>query len=107
MNNTDGTQVKSLPANVEETQGTPTLSWEGPLEEETATHSCILVLGKNSWTEKPGGLQSMAATKSRMKPGDCRHTHTKSHIVLKMGVKMAWRKLTEERTICVVLKYLP
>jgi len=29
-----------------------------PLEEEMATHSSILA-GKISWTEEPGGLQSM------------------------------------------------
>ena len=36
------------------------LSWEDPLEEEMATHSCILVW-KIPWTEEPGGLQSMAS----------------------------------------------
>ena len=32
--------------------------WEDPLEEEMATHSSILAW-KISWTEEPGGLQSM------------------------------------------------
>ena len=47
---------------MQETQGTwvQPLSWEGPLEEETATHSCILAW-KIPWTEEPGGLQSMAS----------------------------------------------
>ena len=34
------------------------LSWEGPLEKEMATHSSILAW-KISWREEPGGLQSM------------------------------------------------
>ena len=34
------------------------LGWEDPLEEETATHSSILVW-KSPWTEEPGGLQSV------------------------------------------------
>ena len=44
------------------------LGWEGPLEEEMATHSSILAW-KAPWTEKPGGLQSMEVTKSRLKLG--------------------------------------
>ena len=34
------------------------LGWEDPLEEEMATHSSILAW-EISWTEEPGGLQSM------------------------------------------------
>ena len=34
------------------------LGWEDPLEEEIAAHSSILTW-KISWTEEPGGLQSM------------------------------------------------
>ena len=34
------------------------LGWEDPLEKEMATHSSILAW-KISWTEEPGGLQSM------------------------------------------------
>ena len=48
--------VKNLPA-VQETR-VWSLSWEDPLEKEMATHSGILAW-KISWTEKPGGLQSM------------------------------------------------
>ena len=33
------------------------LGWETPLEEEKATHSCILVW-EIPWTEEPGRLQS-------------------------------------------------
>ena len=34
------------------------LGWEDPLEEEMAIHSNILAW-RISWTEEPGGLQSM------------------------------------------------
>ena len=36
------------------------LGWEGPLEEEMATHSNILAW-KIPWTEEPGGLQSVGS----------------------------------------------
>ena len=50
--------VKNLPA-VQET-GVQSLGWEDPLEKEMATHSSILAW-KISWTEDPGGLQSMGS----------------------------------------------
>ena len=50
--------VKTLPA-VQETQ-VRSLHWEDPLEKEMATHSSILAW-KISWTEEPGGLQSMGS----------------------------------------------
>ena len=34
--------------------------WEDPLEEEMATHPSVLTW-KISWTEEPGGLQSMGS----------------------------------------------
>ena len=34
------------------------LGWEDPLEKEMATHSSVLAW-RISWTEEPGGLQSM------------------------------------------------
>ena len=40
------------------------LGWEDPLEKEMATHSNILAW-EISWTEKPGGLQSMGLQKSQ------------------------------------------
>ena len=54
-----GSVVKNLPA-MQETQETWvwSLGREGPLGEDTATHSSILV-GKIPWTEEPGRLQSM------------------------------------------------
>ena len=53
-----GQSVKNLPA-VPETQ-IQSLGWEDPLEKEMATHSSILAW-KMSWTEEPGGLQSMGS----------------------------------------------
>ena len=50
--------VKNLPA-VQETQ-VRSLGWEDPLEKEMATHSSILAW-KISWTQEPGGLQSMGS----------------------------------------------
>ena len=50
--------VKNLPA-VQETW-VRSLGWEDPLEKEMATHSSILAW-KISWTEEPGGLQSMGS----------------------------------------------
>ena len=48
--------VKTLPA-VQETQA-QSLGQKEPLEKEVATHSSILAW-RISWTEEPGGLQSM------------------------------------------------
>ena len=47
--------VKNLPE-MEEMQ-VQSLGWEDTLEEEMATHSCILAW-KIPWTEEPSGLQS-------------------------------------------------
>ena len=51
-----GSEVKNLPA-MQETR-IQSLGWEDPMEREMATHSSTLAW-KISWTEKPGGLQSM------------------------------------------------
>ena len=50
--------VKNLPA-VQET-GVQSLGQEDALEKEMATHSSILAW-KISWTQEPGGLQSMGS----------------------------------------------
>ena len=50
--------VKNLPA-AQETR-VQSVSCEDPLEKEMATHSSILAW-KISWTEEPGGLQSMGS----------------------------------------------
>ena len=54
--------VKNLPA-VQETR-VQSLCWEDPLEREMATHSSILAW-KISWTEEPGGMQSMGLQRVR------------------------------------------
>jgi len=48
--------VKNLPARQE--TWVPSLDREDLLEEEMATHSCILAL-RIPWAEEPGGLQFM------------------------------------------------
>ena len=50
--------VKNLPANAEDMGG------EDPLEKEMPTHSSILAW-EISWTEEPGGLQSMGSQRVR------------------------------------------
>ena len=57
-----GSLVKNLPA--EKTTWVWSLSWEDPLEEEMATHSCIFAR-KMPWTEEPGGLWSMGSQRVR------------------------------------------
>ena len=54
--------VKNLPAMWE--TWVPSLGWEDPLEEGTATHSSILSW-RIPWTEVPGGLQSMGPQRVR------------------------------------------
>ena len=50
--------VKNLPAMWE--TWVQSLDWEDPLEVEMVTHSSILAW-RISWTEVPGGLQSMGS----------------------------------------------
>ena len=54
--------VKNLPA-MQETW-VQSLGWKDPLEKGMATHSSILAW-KISWTEKPGGLQSIGSQRVR------------------------------------------
>ena len=53
--------VKNLPAM--QTTWVQSLGQEDPLEKRMATHSSILAR-RISWTEEPGGLQSMRSHKS-------------------------------------------
>ena len=53
-----GWLVKNLPAMQETQRWAQSLGQEDPLEEEMATYSSILAW-RISWTEEPGGLQSM------------------------------------------------
>ena len=51
--------IKNLPANTGITGDGRSISGrDDPLDEEMATHSSILV-GKITWTEEPGSLQSL------------------------------------------------
>ena len=52
-----GSVVKNPPANSGD------MGWEDPLEKEMATHSSIIAW-RTTWTEEPGGLQSMGVTQS-------------------------------------------
>ena len=63
--------VKNLPASTGNKGSIPDL--EDPLEEEMATHSSILAW-KVSWTEEPGGLQSMGS--QRVGTTEQRSAHT-------------------------------
>ena len=54
--------VKNLPA-MQETWIRP-LGWEDALEKGMATHSSILAQ-RMSWTEEPGGLQSIGSQRVR------------------------------------------
>ena len=74
--------VKNPPVNAGDTRDRASiLGWEGPQEEEVATHSSILA-GDIPWTEEPGGLQPMrlqrvrhAHTHTTQVHTQCTHTH--------------------------------
>ena len=55
-----GSVVKNLPANARGTRDAGWIHGLGRSPAEVATHPSILVL-KISWTEEPGGLQSMGS----------------------------------------------
>ena len=63
-----GLVVKNLPANAQDTDSI--LGQEDPLEKKMTTHSSILAW-KISWTEEPGGLQSMGHKESNMTKHAC------------------------------------
>ena len=54
--------VKNLPSMQE--AWVQSLGWDDPLEKDMATHSSTLAW-KISWTEEPGGLQSMESQRVR------------------------------------------
>ena len=57
-----GLVVKNLPANARDTRDAGSIpeDQEDPLEKKMTTHSSILAW-TISWTEEPGGLQSMGS----------------------------------------------
>ena len=59
----DGSAVKNMPANAGDVASIPNLRRSDPLENEMATHSCILAW-EIPWAENPGGLQSMGPKES-------------------------------------------
>ena len=68
------------------------LGWEDPLEKEMATHSSILAW-KISWTEEPGGLQSMGSqSRARLSdfPFTC-HFHAWEKEMATHSSVLAWR----------------
>ena len=59
-----GSVVKNPPAKQEAQEMlVQSVGLEDPLKEEVATHSSILAW-RISWTEKPGGLQSLGSQKN-------------------------------------------
>ena len=76
------------------------LSQEYPLEEGMAPHFGILVW-RISWTEQPGGLQSMGSQRVRHDWSDlvCMniHTHTHTHTHTNNMPQMLWRKWALKR----------
>ena len=69
--------VKNLPA-IQETW-VQSLGWEDPLEKGMVTHSSILDR-RIPWTEKPGGLQSMASQRVGHHRATETHTYAIIHI---------------------------
>ena len=59
--------VKNPPSSTEDAGWC--LGWKNSLEKETATHSRILAW-EISWTEGPGGLQSMESQKNQTQLND-------------------------------------
>ena len=81
----------------------PSLGWEDPLEKKMATHSSILAW-KTSWTEEPGGLQSMGSQRVRHNWVTNTYLLHGAHIVLAADNKLAsnWLLLC-----CLVAKSCP
>ena len=74
-----GAVVKNPPASAGDARDViRSLGREDPLEKEIATHSSILAW-ETSWTEEPGGLQSMRSPRVRHDwVTDWAHMHTRS-----------------------------
>ena len=65
------------------------LGWEDPLEEGMATHSSILAW-RISWTEEPGGLQSMGSQRVR-------HSWATKHRTVTLN-KRQWQIVTYNKS---------
>ena len=65
------------------------LGWEDPLEEGMATHS-IFLPEESSWTEEPGGLQSMGLQRVTHDWATNTHTHTHTHTHTETHTVVGW-----------------
>ena len=74
--------VKKLPANTGDLRLVQSLGGEDPLEESMATHFSILAW-RITWTEEPGGLQSMGS--QRLKQFSTGATESLSRRVTNLG----------------------
>ena len=93
--------VKNLPA-VQETW-VRSLVWEDPLEKETAAHSSILAW-KISWTEEPGGLQSMGSQRVRHDWATNTHTHTRRWSCYNQSMFASMSSLSLLPSACKIFK---
>ena len=73
--------------------GVQSLDWEDSLKEGMATHSSILAW-RISWTEEPGGLQSIG---SQSQPQLKRLTHTHTHAHAQSGTEHCCFKVLQEQ----------
>ena len=76
--------VKNVPAK-QETQ-LHSMSQENPLEKVIVTHSSILVW-RITWTEEPGGLQSMGSQGVRRNRGTNSFTFTFNVFIFSIHIK--------------------
>ena len=75
------------------------LGLEDPLEKEMATHSSILAW-KISWTEEPGGLQSMVSQRIRRDWVTNTYLHLLTTLKVTLRVRVLESILTYEVGIC-------
>ena len=66
------------------------LGQEDPLEEEMATHSCILAW-RISWIKEPGGLQSMGSQRV-----GCDQAHARTHTDTELRLRPHTTDLTSQ-----------
>ena len=100
-----GSVVKNLPA-MRELQKTPvpSLSWEDPLEEGTATHSSILGC-RIPWTEEPGGLQFMGLQRVGHNRNDLAYMHanySEIYVVINTLMNLLCARHSAEPFTCVI-----
>ena len=78
--------------------------FKDPLEKEMATHSSILAW-RTSWTEEPGGLQSMGSQRSDTTDGlsllsdskDCAPLCGSSHCCLVLAGSSGWQQCDKRK----------